>query len=322
MTGRVIISETPFVEVDYLRSALADDDVEVTVRDTHTEAAVAEAATDADALVVDVHTPVTAESLERAEGLTLIARAGTGFDNVDVSAAADRGVTVTNVPTYCTDEVATHALGLLLACRRRIPAYDREVRADEWDWVTDQPIHRVPGSTLGLVSFGAIARRLAERVSGLDLELLVYDPYVDEDVVEEYDGRLVEFETLLERSDAVSIHAPLTEETRGLFDADAFARLPDHAVLLNVGRGGIVDEADLATALREGAIAAAGLDVLAEEPPDDTPLRGLENVVITPHSGWYSIEARRDLNRTIAGQVEQALDGREPDHVVDPDGWS
>jgi D-3-phosphoglycerate dehydrogenase / 2-oxoglutarate reductase len=321
MSGHIVISETPFVDVDYVRSTLADD-VEVTIRDTHTETGVAEAAADADALVVDGHTTVTAESLEHADDLELIARAGTGYDKVDVRAAADRDIRVTNVPTYCTDEVATHALGLLLACQRRIPAFDREVRDGEWSWVTDQPVHRVPGSTLGLVSFGAIARRLAERVAGFDLELLVYDPYADEDVVEEHDGRLVEFETLLEESDAVSIHAPLTDETRNLFDADAFDRLSDHAVLVNVGRGGIVDEGALATALEDGRLAAAGLDVLAEEPPGDTPLRGLENVVITPHSGWYSIEARRDLNRTIVGQLEQVLAGQEPDHVVDPDGWS
>ncbi|SFB94732.1 D-3-phosphoglycerate dehydrogenase [Halobiforma haloterrestris] len=322
MRKRVIISETPFVDVEFQRSALEANGIEVEVRDTHTEGAVAEAAVDADALVVDVHSPVTADALGRADGLRLIARAGTGFDNVDVGAAADHGVYVTNAPDYCTAEVATHAFGLLLACRRRIPAADREIRDGEWSWETDRPMRRVPGSTLGLVSFGGIARRLAEYVEGFDLDLLVYDPYVDEEVVEEYGGRLVEFPELLAESDAVSIHAPLTEETRGLFDADAFERMPEHAVLVNVGRGGIIDEDDLATALENREIAAAGLDVLAEEPPGETPLRNLENVVITPHSGWQSLEAYDDLNRTIARQLEQALDGQQPDHAIDPDPWS
>ncbi|EMA35163.1 C-terminal binding protein [Halobiforma nitratireducens] len=322
MSKRVIISETPFVDVEFQRSALEESGVELDVRETHTETAVAEALGEADALVADVHTPVTADTLEDADDLRLIARAGTGFDNVDVGAADDRDVYVTNVPDYCTDEVATHALGLLLACRRRIPAFDREIRDGEWSWETERPMRRVPGSTLGLVSFGGIARRLAEYVEGFDLDLLVYDPYVDESVVEEYGARSVEFPELLEESDAVSIHAPLTEETRGLFDADAFERLPEHAVVVNVGRGGIIDEADLATALNNGEIAAAGLDVLEEEPPGETPLRGLENVVITPHSGWHSLEAHDDLNRTIARQLEQALAGEKPDHAIDPEPWT
>lgn len=319
MSGRVVISETPFVDVDYQRERL--DGATVEVRDTHTEAAVGEAAADADALIVDVHTPVTADALDRADGLRLIARAGTGYDDVDVNAAAERGITVTNVPEYCTDEVASHAFGLLLACRRRIPAYDREVRDGGWDWRTDRPIRRVAGSTLGLISFGAIARRVADYAAGFDMEVLVYDPYVDEAIVEGYGGRLVEFDELFETADAVSVHAPLTPETRGLIGAAEFARLPAHAVVVNVGRGGIVDEDALAEALREREIAAAGLDVLSEEPPEETPLRGLDDVVLTPHAGWYSTEARADLNRTIARQVERALAGERPEHAIEPDAW-
>lgn len=322
MNEHVIISETPFVDVEFQRSELEAKGVDVEVRDTHTEAAVAEAAADADALVVDVHTPVTANALEGAGSLQLIARAGTGFDNVDVGAAADHDVHVTNAPDYCTDEVATHALSLLLACRRRIPAADRDVRRGEWSWETERPVRRVTGSTLGLVSFGRIARRLVDHVDGFDLDLLVYDPYVDEEVVEEYGGQLVDFPELLAASDAVSIHAPLTEETRGLVDADAFEQMAEHAVLVNVGRGGIVDEDALAVPLENREIAAAGLDVLEEEPPGETPLRGLENVVITPHSGWQSLEAHDDLNRTIARQLEQALAGEKPDHAIDPEPWT
>ncbi len=319
---RVLISETPFVDVDAQRSALERDDVTVEVRQTPTEADVAEAAADADALVVDVHTPVPAAALEDADDLKLIARAGTGYDNIDVAAATERGITVTNAPNYCTNEVATQAFGLLLACRRRIPEADRDVRNGTWSWETDRPIRRVPGSTLGLVSFGAIARKLAEQVSGLGLDLLVYDPYVDEETVEEYGGSLVTFDELLEQSDALSVHPPLTSETRGMIGAEELARLPDHAIVVNVARGGIIDEEALYDALTEGEIAAAGLDVLETEPPGDTPLLGLDNIVLTPHAGWYSIEAREELNATVSRQIQQVFAGDQPVHAVDPDAWN
>jgi len=321
MSALVVLGETPFLDVPYLRDQL--EDVTLEVRSLETEADVTEVVAEADALVVDVHTPVTAEAIEAAEDhqLSLIARCGTGFDNIDVETATKYGIAVTNAPDYCMDEVATHAFGLFLACRRRIPAADREIRNGEWDWQTDRPIRRVPGSTLGLVSFGEIARRVADYAAGFDLDILVYDPFVDEAVVEEYGAELVEFEALLEGSDAISVHAPLTNQTRGMFDADALSQMRDHAVLVNVGRGGIIDEVALADALENEEIAAAGLDVLEEEPPEETPILGLEDVVLTPHSGWYSIEARRDLNRTVATQIDQVLSGDQPDYVVDPD-WN
>lgn len=321
MSQRVIIGETPFVDVEAQRSKLEDREVEVETRPLETDAAIEDAVADANALVVDVHTPVSADALAGADDLELIARAGTGYDNIDVAAATESGITVTNVPEYCMNEVATQAFGLLLACRRRIAEADREVRDGEWSWETDRPVRRVPGSTLGLVSFGSIARRLAEYVSGMDVDLVVYDPYVDAETVAAYGGRLVEFDELLETVDAVSVHPPLTPETRGMFGAEEFDRLADHAVIVNVARGGIVDEDALYDALTEGEIAAAGLDVLEEEPPDDTPLLGLDNVVITPHAGWYSKEARDDLNRTVARQIQQALAGERPDHAIDPDAW-
>lgn len=317
MSPTVAYGETNFVDAELQREAL-DGTATVDVRPIRTEAGAAAAATEAAVLVVDVHTPVTADALAGAEDLRLIARAGNGVDNVDVEAATERGVTVTNVPDYCTAEVATHAFGLFLSARRRIPAYDREVRAGEWDWETERPIRRVHGSTLGLVSFGAIARKVAEYAEGFGLDIAVFDPYVDESVTEEYDVRLVDFETLLSESDALSVHAPLTDETRGMIGRAQLQALPDHAVVVNVGRGGTVDEAALAEALCNDEIAAAGLDVLDEEPPGETPLRDRDDVVLTPHAGWYSRDARRELNETIARQVRQALADEPVDHAIDP----
>jgi D-3-phosphoglycerate dehydrogenase len=314
---RVVASDDPMIDVDRLRTAL---DADVVVAETDDEDAVRDAAAGAAALVVDVNTPVTAAVLDALDDLQIVARAGVGIDNIDVSAAADNGVTVTNVPEYCTDEVATHTVTLLLDCVRTLTAYDRDVRDGGWGWERTRPVHRVRGQTLGLVSFGPIARRVRDQLRGFDIDVIAYDPYVDAEEMAEADVEKVTLETLYERADYVSLHAPLTEETAEMIDADALAAMRDHAVLVNTGRGGLVDEGALRAALDDGTIAAAGLDVLAEEPPTaDHPLVGLDNCIVTPHAAWYSEEARDDLNATVAANVEAALDGETPPNRIDPD---
>lgn len=316
----VVLSEMEALDVVFQRDRLADGS-ELVVADTSTEAAVTEHAATATILVTAPDSPVTRHALEAADpdGLRAILQASTGVDNVDVEAAADLGIPVANVPSYCTDEVATHAIGLLLAARRQIPAHDRETRAGEWGWQPDRPMPRLAGSTLGIVSFGDIARRVATFVSGFDLDLLAYDPYVDPEVLESNGATPVDFDELLERSDAVTIHAPLTPETRTLFDEAAFEALPDHAVVVNVGRGGIVDETALCRALESDAIAAAALDVFEQEPPGESPLLDRDDVVVTPHSAWYSEHSYRKRNEVIAANIDRVLDGTAPEHVVEPE---
>jgi D-3-phosphoglycerate dehydrogenase len=314
---RVVASDDPMIDVDRLR---ADLDAEVVAAETGDEAALRDAAAGAAALVVDVNTPVTAAVLDALDDLQVVARAGVGIDNIDVAAAADHGVTVTNVPEYCTDEVATHTVTLLLDCVRTLTDYDRDVRDGGWGWERTRPVHRVRGRTLGLVSFGPIARRVRDQLRGFDLDVVAYDPYVDAAEMAAADVEKVTLEELYERADYVSLHAPLTEETAGLIDADAVAAMRDRAILVNTGRGGLVDEAALRTALDDGEIAAAGLDVLAEEPPAaDHPLVGLDNCIVTPHAAWYSEEARDDLNAAVAANVGAALAGATPPNRIDPE---
>ena len=235
-------------------------------------------------------------------------------------AAADHGVAVTNAPDYCTDEVATHTVALLFDCIRGVAEYDRDTKAGTWGWERGRTLHRTTGRTLGLVSFGPIARRVREQLRGFDIEVVAYDPYVDREAMAEADVTKVSYDQLLARADYVSLHAPLTDDTRGMVDAAALDRMGDHAVLVNTGRGGLVDEDALATALRDGRIAAAGLDVLRDEPPgEDHPLVGLDNCVVTPHAAWYSAEAREDLNTTVAANVEAGLAGETPPDYIDPD---
>ncbi|GGO00913.1 MULTISPECIES: C-terminal binding protein [Haloarcula] len=314
---RVVASDDPMIDTALLREKL---DAEVVAAETDDEAALAAAAEGADALVVDVNTPVTAAVLDELDDLRIVARAGVGIDNVDVGAAAENGVQVTNVPEYCTDEVATHTVTLLLDCIRTVAAYDRDVRNGNWGWERTRPVHRVRGRTLGLVSFGPIARRVREQVRGFDLDVVAYDPYVDETDMAEAGVEKVTLDDLYERADYVSLHAPLTDDTRGMVDAGALEAMQDHAVLVNTGRGGLIDEEALLDALRNEAIAAAGLDVLCQEPPEpDHPLTGLDNCIVTPHAAWYSEEAREELNATVAANVRAALAGETPPDYIDPD---
>ncbi|WP_135365633.1 C-terminal binding protein [Halosimplex halophilum] len=314
----VVASDDPMIDAELLAEGLGDD-VTVTVAETDSEEAVREAASEAEALVANVSTPVTADVLDACPDLRIVARAGVGIDTVDVGAAAERGVVVTNVPEYCTEEVATHTVALALAALRSLGRYDRDVKSGGWDWRAGGEIHRLSGLTLGFVSYGPIARRVRELAEGFDADFVAYDPYVDAAEMAADGVEKVDFEELLDRTELLSVNAPLTGETRGLVDGAAFERLADHAVVVNTGRGGVVDEAALADALERGEVAAAGLDVFAEEPPEGSPLFERDDAVLTPHAAWYSEEARADLHGTVAANVRAALAGERPPDRIDPD---
>lgn len=274
----------------------------------------------ADVVVTDIDTPVTAEAIDAlAPDLQGIVRSAVGVDNVDVAAAADAGVTVTRVPDYCTEEVAVHSVSLLLTCLRSVSRYDDAVADGRWTWEDGRPVRRLSDATVGLLSFGPIARRAAEQLSGFGPELIAHDPFVDADQMDAYGVEKVGFEALFDRADHVGVYVPLTDATREMVDADALARLDENSVLVNVSRGPVVDGDALLDALESGAIKGAGLDVLAAEPPEDDPLVGRDDTVVTPHAAWYSEEARDDLNRSGAADVAAVLNGETPDGRVDPD---
>jgi D-3-phosphoglycerate dehydrogenase len=301
------------------KAALGDafgGNVRLTTATARTPSDVIAAASDADALVVDANTPVTRSVIEALD-LTVIGRAGTGVDNVDIRAAADADVTVVHAPEYCIDEVSTNAVGLLLSGVRGLATYDRSTTRGEWDWEVGTPLHRLRGQTIGLLAFGDIARRTAEKLAGFDVDIVVHDPFVSADVFEEYGARGVSFDELVASADHLSIHAPLTDETRGLIDASVFERLPAHAIVVNHGRGEIIDEAALLSALDAGSIAGAGLDVLEAEPPVDPAILEHERTIVTPHSAWYSEESVDELVETVAGDVVRVLEGEAPHHPVD-----
>jgi D-3-phosphoglycerate dehydrogenase len=312
---QVVVSEYPMVDVQHQREALAG--VAAVEAVDFTETSVVEAIDGAAGVVVDVRIPVPAEVFERHPDLEVVARSSVGVDGVDVEAAAEHGVTVTRVPEYCTDEVATHAVALLMDGVREISRYDRSVRRGEWTWEAAYPLRRIRDTTIGLLSFGPIARRTAEYLAAFDV--VAMDPFVDAETMAEYDVEKVDEDAFLERVDHVSVHAPATPATRGMVDAEWFETLPEHAVVVNTGRGPVIDEDDLLAALEADEIAHAGLDVLCAEPPgEDHPLVGREDVTVTPHAGWASVEARTELNETVARNVRTVLEGGD---VAALDGW-
>lgn len=249
--------------------------------------------------------------------LRVVVRYGVGVDGIDLAAATDHGVPVVNVPDYGTDEVANHAVALLLALARKLTRLDRQTRAGGWNVFLTGPIHRLAGRTVGILGCGRIGASVARKLAGFDVELLGTDPYV---AALPPGVRPVSLERLLGESDYLTIHCPLTAETRHLIDAEALGRMRPHAVLVNTARGGIVDTGALVEALHAGALAGAGLDVLEQEPLDPaSPLLQMEQVIVTPHAAWYSEEGRSDLKRRAAEEAVRVLGGERPRHCTNPE---
>jgi D-3-phosphoglycerate dehydrogenase len=257
---------------------------------------------------------VTAEVVRAGRRLQVIGRYGIGVDNIAVEEATRLGIPVTNVPAYCLDEVAEHALALLLACARRITRYDPALRRGDWSLGTGMPMFRVHGRVLGIVGLGKIGRTVARKAGGLGLRCLAFDPHLPEHGVEP-----ASLDELLGRSDFVTLHLPLTGETRSLLDARRLARLKPTAFLINTSRGGVIDQDALVIALREGRLAGAALDVFEPERlPGDHPLLQLPNVIVTPHVAFYSEESVHELALQGARNVAEVLAGRRPGSVVNP----
>lgn len=321
MVYRVVMTDHTFESLDIEEGVLADVDAEVKLVDGEDhDGPLTELVEGADALIV-MYADITSAVMDAMPDCSVIARTGIGVDNVDVGAATERGIMVANVPDYCIDEVSTHTLALLLAFQRNVIFYDSQTGAGEWDVAAGPTMHRLSERTLGLVAFGRTAQEVARKATTFGMEVLAWDPYLDDEEIRDGGAEPIEdLETVLARADALSVHTPLNEETRGMIGTRQFERLDEEAVVLNVARGGIIDESALADALDAGEIAGAGIDVLTEEPPaPDHPLRARDNVVLTPHAAWNSVESMQELRRKAAGNVRAALDGEEPNYLVNTD---
>ncbi|XID91929.1 C-terminal binding protein [Paenibacillaceae bacterium WGS1546] len=277
---------------------------------------VAELCRDADAVLTQ-WAPVTAEAIEAFEKCKIIVRYGIGVDNVDLEAARRKGIPVVNVPDYAIQEVADHALALMLAIVRKIPQVAGRVRRGIWEIAPCRPIVGLQDKVVGVAGFGNIARAVARRAQAFGMKVVGYDPYVNEDAFAAQGAEKVDWQTLLSRSDVISVHLPLTDSTKRIFNEEAFRTMKPSSFLVNTSRGGTVDTDALIAALRSGEIAGAALDVLEQEPiAADHPLLALDSCIVTSHCAWYSENSLLRLQEYAALEIKRRFNGEKPLHVV------
>jgi D-3-phosphoglycerate dehydrogenase len=313
--AKVVLTDYVWGSLDVEKRILDGVATLVALQATRPDEFLAEAG-DCDALLNTYAGPITGDVMARMPGCKIIARYGIGVDTIDLDAATAAGIIVTNNPTYCIEEVAEHTMALLLACARKVAFYDRQVRGGRWEVPPGKPLFRLAGRTLGLVGFGNIARTVAARAAAFGMRVLYCDPFVQSGQFS-VPGDKRELADLLSEADFVSVHPPLVPETRGLMNDEAFARMKPTAFLVNCARGPIVDTQALVRALDAGRIAGCALDTTDPEPlPDPHPLRGRDNVIVTPHVAWYSEQAMVGLQAGAPGEVRRVLTGEWPVNVV------
>ena len=312
---KIVITDCDHPTVEIEREILSEIDPELILAFCNTEDEVIEVTQDADG-IINQYAPITRRVIESLKRCKVIARYGVGVDNIDIEAATEYGIIIANVPDYCVDEVSTHTMALILACARGITLLDSKISEKIWDFTLAKPLFRTKGKTLGLFGLGKIARALAQKASGFGFRIIAYDPYVSK-----VNGeiKLVELSQLLSDSDFVSIHAPLTGETRHSFGENELKVMKKTAYLINTSRGPVINEKDLYIALKEKWIAGAALDVMEKEPPDwENLLLKLDNLIITPHISFYSEESYVELKTKTAKAVLSVLKGGLPRAMVNP----
>lgn len=331
----IFATDFPFGDLGWEKKMLKERKIAGNIRSSWCDKPgdVIEKAAGADALLVH-HTPITAEVIDELDNLKVIGRYGAGYDVIDLEAATTAGIAVINDPTYCIEEVTSHALALMLTLIRRISALDRLIKEGEWQskegFRAAGDIHRLQGQKLGLIGLGRIGQRLAVKANALGLKILTWDRRAEEKLAKKSELRRIKplsLWELLEQSDIISLHLPLTAKTEGLIGREEFEHMKKEAILINTARGSLIEEKALVKALQKEKIAGAGLDVFREEPlPENHSLLNLpveieKRIILTPHAAFYSEEAESELRRNIMDQVLTVLEGEKPPHLVNPRVW-
>ena len=307
----IAMTDNVFPSLDPAKAALSRIDYELRMAKSASAEDILAVAKDADAILV-TYAKLTRELLMQLTKCKAIGRFGLGVDNIDLVAAGEKGIQVNYVPDYCIHEVSDHALALLLALARKVPQSNKLVQSGRWEVPPLTPMHRLSGRVLGLVGFGNIPRMLAPKAKALGLKVVAYDPFAKAELFKEAGVESVSFDQLLATSDFVSVHAPLMPETRGLMNAAAFGKMKKGAMIINTARGPLIDEPALLAALDSGQLGGAALDVITTEPmPKDSPLLGHDNLILTPHTAFYSVEALNELQTKCASDVARVLSGEK-----------
>lgn len=311
-----------FEKLTKAKEELASKGIELVLSDLDGEDEIIAGCQDADVIMGTGNPPVTKRVFDALPNLKLVSRFGIGVNSIDLEAATAHGVPVTFMPGFCAHELTEHATALIMSLMRNATYYDRHIRAGEWPkgkYFVPQNIHN---STVGLVGFGAAAQPMASVFGkGFGAKVIAFDPYVKPEVATAHGVEMVSFDELLERSDIISIHAPLTPDTKNLFAWEQFKKMKSSSMIVNVSRGGIINETDLIRALKEGEIRYAGLDVFEKEPlPVDHPIRELDNVIMTPHSAFYGEESRKTQIKMMIAILDKAFNENKLERRVIANG--
>ena len=312
---KVVITDHEYDNIENEKQALSGLDVELLDCQYKKPEDILRVAKDADALIIQ-YAKMPRALVEQLDRCKVIARYATGFDGIDLQACTEKGIYVCNVSDYCREEVSTYALSLLLEMTTRVGKHDAWTHQGNWFGMPGKQ-HSLKHQVIGVVSFGRIAKSFIDKIKPLCDNIWVYDVHGDVDAVSQYGAVPKTLDEIYEGADYISLHCPLTDQTRHLIDRDALQKMKKSAVLINVARGAVVSEADLVWALENGEIAGAALDVLEQEPPEkDNPLFRFDNVIISPHAAWYSEESQAILQRTPAEDVARVLRGELPLNLV------
>jgi D-3-phosphoglycerate dehydrogenase len=312
----IAVTDSVFPSLAPALAALKRVDPELRMSKSTSPEDIIAVARDADAILV-TYAQLPGDLLRQLTRCKAIGRFGLGVDNIDIKTAAELGITVTYVPDYCLREVSDHAMALLLALARKIPLSNTLVQAGRWEMPAVVPLRRLEGQVLGLLGFGNIPRAMAPKAKAFGLKVIAHDPHVTKDIFAAASVEGVSFDDLLARSDFISVHAPLTPATRGLLNAAAFAKMKKGALVVNTARGPLIDEKALIAALDSGHLGGAALDVVESEPlARDSPLLGRDNVILTPHTAFYSVEALEELQTKCASDLARVLSGERPVYPV------
>ena len=310
---RVVITDCDHGSIEEEKEEISRIGAELILAQAQEESDLIQACREADGLL-NQYALLTRRVLENLPKCKVVSRYGVGVDSVDLKAATDLGIIVANVPDYCMDEVADQTLSMILALIRKTAFFDQKVKSGQWDFRLGVPIYRTRGKTLGLIGCGKIGIEVAKRILSFGIKVIAFDPYLEKTPE---NVELRDFDSVLKESDFISIHCPLNDLTRHLIGEREFEKMERKPLLINTSRGAIIDEKALIMALKQGHISGAGLDVLEKEPPDSkNPLLKMENVVLSPHIGFYSEESVSELKRRTARNVADVLMERWPSSVA------